>query len=71
MLSYEIAKMAYCTTEMSETMNTNDLRWIIFQDTYMGCALGYIKSHLLKKFGFNGRPIFEILVFLIYLVKLQ
>ena len=25
MLSYEIAKMAYCTSEISETMNTIDL----------------------------------------------
>ena len=45
-IQWKIAKMAFCTFLISKTMNTIDMELIILEDTYVHCALGYIKIYL-------------------------
>ena len=42
----KIAKMAFCTFLISKTINTIDMELIKLNDTYVHCALGYIKINL-------------------------
>ena len=42
----DIAKDAFCNLQISKTINMRNLWFVISEDIYVNCALGYIQSYM-------------------------